>query len=291
MAVMTLPPEMMVLYKENIEFITEEAVAPDRRRYSNLYEAPRHYIDLDQYGVYPFDSLPRYWNDAVAKYSEDTLMKHGIVPWYVVLMMYKLEEAFKAKDKYKILHYSADIGHYIADAHVPLHTTSNYNGQKTNQVGIHGFWESRIPELFAENYDFFVGKPEYIRYPQTRIWKIVLESAAAVDSVLQFEKTLSESFPSDQKYSFESRGATTVKVYSEAYSKAYEQALNGMIERRMRSAIKSVADFWFTAWVNAGQPDLSDLVENPLSEEELKQMEEEKINYMKGILIGRDHPE
>ncbi len=289
MAVMTLPPEMMVLYKENIEFITEESVAPDRRRYSYQDEAPRHYIDLDHYGVYPFDSLPRYWNDAVAKYSEDTLMKHGIVPWYVVLMMYKLEEAFKVKDKYKILRYSADIGHYIADAHVPLHSTSNYNGQKTNQVGIHGFWESRIPELFAEDYDFFVGKPEYIRYPQTRIWKVVLESASEVDSVLQFERALNESFPSDQKFSFESRGETTVKVYSESYSKAYELALNGMIEKRMRSAIKTVADFWFTAWVNAGQPDLSDLVENPLSEEELKQMEEEKINYMRGILIGRDH--
>src|SRR3569832_161864 len=58
-AVFLLPPEMMVLYKPNIEFITEHAVDPDKRRYAVAEEGPRHYIDIDHYGKYPFDSLPR----------------------------------------------------------------------------------------------------------------------------------------------------------------------------------------------------------------------------------------
>src|SRR5215217_6648600 len=76
-AVFLLPPEMMVLYKPNIEFLTEHAVDPDKRRYAIAEEAPRHYIDIDHYGTFPFDSLPRKWEDAVAKYSEDSLRKHG----------------------------------------------------------------------------------------------------------------------------------------------------------------------------------------------------------------------
>ncbi len=61
---------------------------------------------------------------------------------------------------------SAEFGHYIADACVPLHTTSNYNGQLTDQVGIHAFWESRIPELFAvEEFDMIVGTASYIDDP------------------------------------------------------------------------------------------------------------------------------
>src|SRR5450432_3434957 len=78
-AVFLLPPEMMVLYKPNIDFLSEHAVDPDKRRYAVAQEAPRHYIDIDHYGKYPYDSLPRKWNDAVTKYSEDTLYTYGIV--------------------------------------------------------------------------------------------------------------------------------------------------------------------------------------------------------------------
>ena len=170
-AVFLLPPEMMVLYKPNAEFLTEHAVDPDKRRYAVSAEGPRHYIDIDHYGKYPFESLPRKWNDAVEKYSEDTLNKYGIVPWWVQTMLNRLTNAFKEKNQSKILKLSAELGHYIADTHVPLHTNSNHNGQLTDQRGIHAFWESRIPELLAEKnsptggWDFFIGKAEYINNP------------------------------------------------------------------------------------------------------------------------------
>ena len=32
--------------------------------------------------------------------------------------------------------------------------------------------------------------------------------------------------------------------------------LSGMVERRMIAAITEVASFWYTAWVDAGQPQL-----------------------------------
>src|ERR1700710_258506 len=76
-AVFLLPPQMLVLYKPNIDLIAAHAVDPDKRRYIVKEEAPRHYIDIDHYGVYPYDSLPHKWKDAVAKYSEDTLKKYG----------------------------------------------------------------------------------------------------------------------------------------------------------------------------------------------------------------------
>src|SRR6476469_1805548 len=78
-AVFLLPPEMMVLYKPNIEFLTEHAVDPDKRRYAVAEEGSRHFIDIDYYGHYPFDSLPRNWDLAVAKYSVSTLSENGIV--------------------------------------------------------------------------------------------------------------------------------------------------------------------------------------------------------------------
>jgi hypothetical protein len=286
-AVFLLPPEMMVLYKPNIEFLSEHAVDPDKRRYAAAEEGPRHYIDIDHYGKYPFDSLPRKWEDAVAKFSESTLIENGIVPWWVQIMQRRLVNAFKAKDQVKILRLSAEIGHYIADAHVPLHASSNHNGQLTGQQGIHGFWESRVPELLADKeWSFFIGKAEYIKSPGDFIWKRVLESAAAADTVLKYERELNKKFFPDQKFAFEERSGKIVRQYSSAYSIAYNETLKGMIERRMRSSVYAVASFWYTAWVDAGQPDLTKLSNKTFSEEDLKEFEllnqSWKSNEMKG---------
>ena len=257
MAVFTLPDGMIGFYKQHIEYVSAHAVDPDKRRYASEDEAPRHYIDIDHYGEYAFDSVPKWWNKAVAKYSEDTLKAYGIVPWHIEKMVYRLTEAFKSENMDLILHYSADLGHYVADSHVPLHTTENYNGQKTNQKGIHGFWESRIPEMKSEGYDYWVGKAKYIDKPLDKAWAVVRASNAAVDSVLTFEAQLNAKYSPDKKYSFENRGATLMKVYSKEYTEDYDRMLDGMVERRMRDAIITVGSLWYTAWVNAGKPDLN----------------------------------
>ncbi len=289
-AVYTLPPEMVVLYKKHIEYISENAVGPDCRRYSDPEEAPRHYIDIDHYAIEkPFDVMPRKWKDAVAKYSEDTLKAYGIVPWHVLTVLYRLTDAFKEKNVSKILHVSADLGHYIGDAHVPLHTTENYNGQMTGQRGIHGFWESRVPEMFSQDYNYFTGRAQYIDRPLDYIWQVVQDSHAALDSVLLFEKQLTDSFPPDKKYSYETRGQTTIKVYSKEFTEAYNKKLNGMVERRMVHAILTVGSFWYTAWVDAGKPDLKALEDKDITAELKKQQKEEEKMWKTGKGYGRDH--
>ncbi|MEP7375456.1 MAG: zinc dependent phospholipase C family protein [Chitinophagaceae bacterium] len=289
-AVFLLPPEMMVLYKSNINFLEEHAVDPDKRRYAIPEEGPRHYIDIDHYAVSPHDSLPRKWNDAVAKYSEDTLNAYGIVPWWLQTMLYRLTTAFKEKNQAKILKLSAEIGHYIADSHVPLHATKNHNGQYTDQKGIHGFWESRIPELLAEKeWDFFIGKAEFIKNPPDFIWARVMESAAAADTVLKFEKELSLSVPADQRYAFEDRNGVMIRQYSSSYSKMYNEKIRGMVERRMRQSIFAVASFWYTAWVNAGQPDLTKLSNKNFTTDDLKEFESLNSAWKNSSLKGREH--
>lgn len=285
-AVFTLPQEMIKFYKQNIFYITEHAVDPDKRRYADSTEAARHYLDADHYGLAPFDSIPQKWQDAVAKFSEDTLKTYGIVPWQIQRTYAALVKAFNDKNAAKILKLSSDLGHYVSDAHVPLHTTENYNGQLTNQEGIHGFWESRLPELFSEEYDFFVGRAEYIENPLQEAWKILRTTYSYKDSVLKIEARLSKKFPSDRKYSFSERSGRVIKEYSEEYSTAYHKALNGMVERQMQASILSTGSFWYSAWVDAGQPDLSQL-ESSTSPEEKPALEQEELLLRKRKMIGR----
>jgi hypothetical protein len=289
-AVFTLPREMIGFYKENIEYITDHSVDPDKRRYAVDGEAQCHYIDLDHYyqtGEDPFIIIPRKWNDAITKFTEDTLQAYGIVPWHIQVVKFKLQKAFESKNVELILKYSADIGHYIGDAHVPLHTTENYNGQKTGQRGIHGLWESRLVEINAEDYDYFVGKAAYKNSVLDFIWTAVRGSHNALDSVLSIEKKLSLSFPSDLRFSFEQRGNTTVSVYSREYSQAYHNLLNNMVERRLRAAIVAVGSIWYSAWVDAGQPDLSQLQKIPPTAALLKEMEELDAHFHNDKHFGR----
>lgn len=288
LAVFTLPEPLIGFYKQNIDFITEQATAPDRRRYSDPNEGPRHFIDLDHYEqALPLDTMPMLWMEATQKYTEDTLKAYGIVPWHINLKIKELTQAFKDNNKDRVLRLSADLGHYIADAHVPLHASENYDGQQTGQKGIHAFWESRLPELFYTNYDFFVGSAEYLDSPFYNVWKAVKESFNARDSVLDFERKLSLSYPEDKKYTLVQKGATTQKIYTEEYSKAYEQLLNGMVERRLRASIKLVGSIWYTCWVNAGQPALNGMSDSPLTPEQQQQLKEEEQQYKNGKILGR----
>ncbi|TVR87615.1 MAG: hypothetical protein EA411_07040 [Saprospirales bacterium] len=377
LAVFTLPPEMMPLFKKEIEYLSTHAVDPDRRRYATPFEGPRHYIDLDVYGEFPYDNLPRQWNKALAKFSSvkiidhcsgaevpdthliyfpyihfdeevqnknkaygefdnllamnyqeffdprvpgdfyrppwkyplsdwpekkavfscsgvdcceilitDHISKYGIITYYLPIIQRQLTRAMRNGDKARILRHAADIGHYIGDAHVPLHTTVNYNGQLTGQTGIHAFWESRIPELFAEDFDLIVGKAEYIEDKEDFFWDVVLYTHQKVDSVLSIEQRLRDSFPEDAQMCFEDRLQQTIQQPCREFALAYEREMNGMVERQMRKTIYAIGSSWYTAWVDAGKPDLGEHVATDQSH----QIESDSLRrvYQRGSIYGRE---
>lgn len=258
MAVFILPESMNDFFLRHIDLLEAYSVNADKRRYSVKNEAARHYIDIDVYDVdSPFAVVPIRWNEAVEKFTEDTLIEYGILPWHIQKQYYQLVDAFKNKNAKRVINLCADIGHYFSDAHVPLHTTINYNGQLTNQHGIHSFWEARLPELFSDSYDFILPKVVYVDTILSLAWTTIKNSYRAKDSVLMLESQLNEYFAADKKYSFEERGLGSAKVYSLEYSTVYHELLDGMVERQMRSSIYTTACVWYSAWIDSGQPDMS----------------------------------
>ncbi len=256
MAVYGVPAPLAGFYKRNIEYITIHAVDPDKKKFIDSAEGPHHFINIDHYGSHPFDVLPKYWKDAAKRYSEDTLNKYGTLPWEVIYWENKLTDAFKKKDLNTILRASANIGHYVADAHVPLHTVANYNGQLTGQEGIHALWESAISEAFGDTYQHINGGAVYLKDPAATIWNILKQTYSLVPIVLIKEKEVSTHFTKSEKY----LPSKNNKIrYTPAYIAAYNRALNGMVEKQLRSSAVDVSNFWYTAWVNAGQPDVSKL--------------------------------
>lgn len=252
LAIFTLPPILSKFYKRHISQLEEWAVLPDQRRYILDIEAARHYIDLDQY---PPKIHFTTWEQAIGIISEDSLQKHGIVVWHIPKTHQRLVQAFKNNDTIQIIKLSAELGHYVADAHVPLHTTSNYDGQKTGQHGLHSFWESRIPELLGDKMEDWLGPSKYIENTQAETWQWVLQSHHLLPELLIKEKQLQLNTPENKKYSFDKKGNVLVKNYSKAFSLAYHKSLNKQIEMQFNAAIQHLGDLLFSAWILGGQSD------------------------------------
>ena len=192
----------------------------------------------------------------------DTMAEHGLLPIAISRWYNKLVKAFYEKDE-DVLRIAADLGHYLGDAHVPLHTTMNYNGQLTGQLGIHAFWETHVPEALAEKeFDLVSGKVELIDDIVGEAWRIVKQSHTMVDSVLEKERSIRLAWKDSEENCTRERLGRVAQVPCPAMLEAYHSALDQMVERQMRRTIKSVASFWWTAYVEAGQPRLDFMISN-----------------------------
>lgn len=291
-AVFALPSEMRVFFYNHIDFITEDAVVPDLRRslINDRNEPPRHYIDIEDFGNIPLSSFPKTTKEAYQKYDSVFLNKTGYLPWYIQDLTDKLTHAFKKRDKSEILFLATDLSHYIADAHQPLHTSSNYNGQLTNQNGVHSLWESSLPQMFGSIYNFNTGTAKYISNISEETWKIIAQSHAQVDTLLAAERKVRNNFNNDNMYKKDADGKLIMfynsPVFSDEYARQFNEALGGMIEHQLRLSIADVANFWYTAWVNAGKPNLISLDDPHLTIQNKKNYIRELKAWKKGRILN-----
>jgi hypothetical protein len=285
LAVYPLRGDLREFFFQNREYLVSNAPRADIRRNTDSTEATKHFIDLEFYGDSAAWKMPKDWASAVRLYSQDSLLEYGYVPYHIVWMKERLTEAFRNKNKDSILFYAADIGHYIGDAHVPLHTTLNYDGQLTNQKGLHSLWESAVPELELDQYDLYaLRKARYLDDPATAIWKAIRESYMAVPTVLDLERNISKKFSDSTKYRIQMRNGKESKSYSTAFAKAYGEALKPMVNDRLKAAAAMIADFWYTSWVDGGKPDMDDLTAS-FSRKDKKQLRKEIRSHRHNNLV------
>jgi hypothetical protein len=290
-AVFALPKPLQTFFYNHVDFITQESSVPDLRKYTlkDKSENPRHYVDLENFGS--TDSIPRLFEDVKKKYDEKFLSNNGILPWYIQDVMVKLTKAFKEKRKTEILFLAADLGHYIGDAHMPLHTSANHDGQLTNQKGIHSLWESRIPELLGKNYNFHTEGAHYIDNVEEATWTMIKDSHRLIAPLLLADKKLRDSKAANEIFKIDDKGNVLKNkfndmIFSDGYSNQLSTALDGMIEMQMRKAIVLTSSYWYTAWVNAGKPDLSTLDTKELTNRNKKNLKQDLRLWEKGIIFG-----
>lgn len=237
-AVRAVPDPLRAFYQTHIDAIEGHAMDADNAKRDDPAEYPRHFIDLDLYGDPPFSELPESYDRAVAKFGEATVIGRGILPWQIERTFDELVDAFRAGRVDDILKHSAWLGHYVGDAHVPLHTTANHNGQLTGQKGLHSYFETRLlnEHVFPEDIDPSPGQL-IEQPPHAAAFAWVRESHSFLQALLDADAA---------------NGGKTGR----RNLKAFAVTAKPIAVDRLAKGCTRLASLWYTAWVEAGKPEL-----------------------------------
>lgn len=243
-AIGLLPAQIRPFFEANRAFIVERSIDPDLWRTAGWEEEDeRHFVDMDAYGPYPFKDLPHDFDTAVQKHGREFVLKNGTLPWRTEEIFKKLVEAFQQKSGYardNIKFFSAVIGHYVGDAHVPFHASLNYDGQLTQQWGIHARFESELFERYRSKL------------------RVVPAPIVRVDNPREFMfASLTSGFPYVQQVLDADRAAVAGReIYDDAYFAMMFGKLQPVLEKRLAESITDAASMITAAWIEAGSPPL-----------------------------------
>jgi hypothetical protein len=239
-AIDTLPGDVRYYFEVNRSFLLQHVTDPLQAIENTPSERHHHFLYLDKYGRFPFDSLPRSYKTAVAKYTKARLEANGLLPWQVGVYSEKLTEAMKAGRWEEAKLDAAILANYVAEAHDPFNTTDNFDGRLTAQTGIN----ERFGKTLIDKYSsFFPMRPNdavYISDPTDRAFEACLSSHSWLETILLADRNAR-------------RGENSYN--DEYFDRFYNQAAAILI-RQLSDAATDVGSYWLTAWVNAGRPQL-----------------------------------
>jgi hypothetical protein len=232
---------------KNIElyekYIIEHSIDPDIRRNQDKSEGPKHFIDIDFYKEFLDGKMIIEKDKLVTIYSDSIVTKMGLLPWATLETLNSLQKAFTEQNRDKVLIFAADLAHYVADAHQPMHTMLNYDGQLTDQKGVHARYESIMLERFLNELAVKTngGEAAYVEEPLKYIFDYIANS-----------NSLGEVLLSSDKFASKRTGSNN----SDEYYNLLWFKTKYITEIQFESAVNSLASLIFTAWTDAGKPSL-----------------------------------
>lgn len=239
-AVNTLPPEIRQFFGANRQYLIDHANDPRQWMETDPYERKRHYMYLDKYGVFPYLELPHVFIEARQRYGLRRINRDGLLPWHVGEYSLRLTNALKEENWEEAKLVAAALGHYVADTRNPLHTSSNYDGQESRQLGL----EVRFGTQLVDRYQGFImfrpGRAEKIDDPTEYAFDAVIEANTWVNRIIYADR----------------RAVEGLRDYNEDFYDRFYATIGTVVARELNNAAHDVGSYWYTAWLNAGQPQL-----------------------------------
>jgi hypothetical protein len=232
------------------------ALEPDRWREEanspmNIAQAPDHFFDSEYWGAISTIPNDRYTFMAQLGAKKVDLIKVGYLPYAIIENYARLRNAFRnyrnaktATDKdsagANAVHYAGILGHYVADATMPMHLSVHFNGWADGYANPKGFTTDR---MFHARYE--------TAYVDTAI------NAASVKSKVGAPQRLTDVFGAVKDH--------LSRTFSEL-EPMYEMEKSGefnpqtprpkgteFITNELARAAAMLGNLWYTAWVESAE--------------------------------------
>ena len=240
-AVETLPPDIRGFFEANRDFFSRHVTEPlDLLAKNPVTERRNHFLYLDHYGKFPFNSLPRDYKQAVAKFTKTTLEGSGVLPWQIGVYSQKLTAALRDHDWEQARLAAAYLAAYVAQAHDPFHTTENFDGRLSGQPGVDLRFGSSLVDRFSI---FFLMRPNdamFLRDPTDHAFDACMSAHAWLENILLADH----------------RAREGLSDYTDEYYDRFYNLAGAIVIRQLTDAATDVGSYWLTAWINAGRPQL-----------------------------------
>jgi len=239
-AIQTLPPEIRSFFENHRQFLLDHANDADELMKKDRYERMRHYIYLDKYGVFPYPELPHDYGQAKEKFGSLRINRDGALPWQIGEFSLRLTKAMKAGNWEEVKLDAAALAHYVADSHDPLHTTQNFDGQLTRQHGLSARFDIHLFDRYSK---FFIMHPENaekIDDPTEYAFQTCLASHVWVSLIIWSDL----------------RAREGLADYNDEYYDRFYNQVGPAVVQEINAAAHDAGSYWYTAWLNAGRPQL-----------------------------------
>jgi len=239
----TVPGPLRRFFMRHQAFIGEHGKDPDTVFTVKEGEAERmrHWFDLDELDRFPFRNIPRNYEKALAKYGRERMKEAGLLPWRIAELDARLVQAMRESDWKRVPLFAAHLGHYVADGHQPLHTTTNYDGQLTGNQGIHKRFEHEMIRRHLGQYQdlaAFTQRAQRTADPVGFTFDFLIDSYVWVDNLLRADTLARHG----------------VHGYHDAYYAALYVFAGKLAKLSMAQAATDLGSLWYSAWIEAGQP-------------------------------------
>ena len=240
-AVETLPPDIRVFFEANRYFLSRHVTDPlDLLSKNPSTERRNHFLYLDHYGKFPFDSLPRDYKAAVAKFTKTKLEASGVLPWQIGVYSQKLTAALRDHDWEQARLAAAYLAAYVAQAHDPFHTTENFDGRLSGQPGVDLRFGSSLVDRFSVFFPMRPNDAVFLRDPTDHAFDACMSAHAWLENILLADR----------------RAREGLSDYTDDYYDRFYNLAGAIVIRQLTDAATDVGSYWLTAWINAGRPQL-----------------------------------
>lgn len=240
-AIETLPPDIRGFFEANRDFLSHHATDPlDQLAKSPTTERRNEYLYLDHYGKFPFDALPRDYKAATEKFSKSKLEASGVLPWQIGVYSQKLTAAMRDHDWEEVRLDAADLAAYVAQAHDPFHTTENFDGHLSGQMGVDQRFGTNLIDRYSMFFPMRPNDASFLQDPTDHAFDECMSAHAALENILLADRRARE-------------GLTD---YTDEYYDRFYNLAGAILIRQLSDAASDVGSYWLTAWINAGRPQL-----------------------------------